>query len=178
MNTWGRDRSQRAVHGPSRERLEHVLDDVLGGEPLDQLGLLQSDRSLVGHGAQQLGVLLVERALVRHAAQEAELLVARRERRDQEVVLHRAGAPAAHERHQLAGTCRASGSLGWIRACQVELVGLGVDAPDLARLGAEQLARAARDRVVEVLAQRDRRQRLAQLRERRERLDPAARALV
>ena len=69
-------------------------------------------------------------------------------------------------------------SSGGSAPARFELVRVGVDPPDLARVGAEQLARAARDRVVEVLAQRDRRERLAQLRERRERVDPPARALV
>ena len=72
-----------------------------------------------------------------------------------------------------AGRCRPAG-----RADELELVGLGVDPPDLAGVGPQQLARAARDRVVEVLAQRDRRERLAQLRERGQRVDAPARALV
>ena len=50
------------LHRAGGQRLEHVLDDVLGGQPLDQLGLLQPHRGLVRHGAQELGVLVVEGA--------------------------------------------------------------------------------------------------------------------
>ena len=166
------------LHRACGQRLEHVLDDVLGRQPLDQLGLLQPHRGLVRHRAQELRVLVVEGALVRHAAEQPELLVPRGERRDQQLVLHGAAAPAPHQRHQLRRARRARRAVRRIRAREVELVGVGVDPPDLARVRAEQLARAARDRVVEVLAQRDRRERLAQLRERGERLDPPARALV
>ena len=104
-----------------------------------------------------------------------ELLVPGGQRRDHELVLDSSAVAVPHERHQLG---RASRAVGRIRAHEVELVGLGVDPPDLAGVRTEQLARAARDRVVEVLAQRDRRQRLAQLRERGEGLHPPARALV
>ena len=87
-------------------------------------------------------------------------------------------AAAAHQRHQLRRARRARRVVRRVRAGQVQLVGVRVDPPDLARVRAEQLARAARDRVVEVLAQRDRRERLAQLRERGERVHAPARALV
>ena len=88
------------------------------------------------------------------------------------------GAPAAHQRHQLRRAGRAVGAAGRVGAGEVELVRVRVDAPDLTRVGAEQLPRAARDGVVEILAERDGRERLAQLGERRERLDAPARALV
>ena len=165
----------RRLHRAGGERLEHVLDDVLRREALDQLRLLQAHRRLMSDGAEQLRVLVVERAPPSDATEEAQLLVSGRQRRDHELVLDGSGAAAPHERHQLGGASRA---VGRVRAHEVELVGLGVDPPDLARVRAEQLARAARDRVVEVLAQRDRRQRLAQLGERGERLHPPARALV
>ena len=165
------------LHRARRQRLEQILDDVLGRQPLDQLGLLQPHRGLVRHRAQELGVLVVEGAAVRNAGEDPELLVPRRQRCDKQLVLHRAGAPAAHEVEQLRRASGARARLRRIRTREVQLVGLGVDPPNLARVGAEQLASAARDGVVEVLAQRHRRERLAQLRERRERLDPPARAL-
>ena len=160
------------------ESLEHVLDDVLGRQPLDQLGLLQPDGGLVRDRAQELRVLVVERPLVRDADEEAELLVARGQRRDQQLVLHCSASPAPHHRHQLRRARRAVGAVGRIGSDEVELVGVGIDAPDLARVGADQLAGAARDRVVEILAQRDRGERLAELRQRGQRVDPPARSFV
>ena len=67
----------RCLYRTGSQRLEHVLDDVLRRQPLDQLRLLQAHRSLVRNGTQQLGVLVVEGALMCDAHQEAELLVTR-----------------------------------------------------------------------------------------------------
>ena len=89
-----------------RERLEHVFHDVLRGQPLDQLGLLQPHRGLMCHRPQKLRVLVVERPAARDAAQDPELLVPGRQRRDQQLVLDRAGAPTAHEVEQLRRAAR------------------------------------------------------------------------
>jgi hypothetical protein len=173
-----------------RERLEHVLDDVLGGQPLDQLGLLQPHGRLVGDGPQELRVLLAEAAAAYEAAQHAELLLPRHQRRDQQALVvghlapQRAGAVAAFAPHQVEEQRGAPWPhpgvrrVGRVGGRHDQLVRLVVEAPDLTGVGAEQLARAAGDRVVEVLPERDRRQRLAQLRERGQRLHTAARLAV
>ena len=96
----------RGLDRARRERLEHVFDDVLRGQPLDQLGLLQPHRRLMRHRPQKLRVLLVERPAARDAAHDPELLVPRRQGRHQQLVLDRAGAPTAHEVEQLRRTSR------------------------------------------------------------------------
>ena len=70
---------------------------------------------------------------------------------------------SSSERGPVLGRGLASGASGGSAARQHQLVGLGVEAPDLAGVGAQQLARAARDGVVEILAQRHGGERLAQL---------------
>ena len=175
----------RGLDRPGGERLEHVLDDVLGRQALDQLGLLQPDRRLVRHGAQQLRVLLAEGAPAEAAAEQAELLVARGERRGEQPLAVGGVAVHASPRRTMSSSSAARpgrgvapARLGWVGRGQHELVGLGVEPPDLAGVGAEQLARAARDGVVQVLAQRHGGERLAQPRERGEGVDAPARLLV
>ena len=68
--------------------------------------------------------------------------------------------------------------IGRVGRGQDELVGLRVEPPDLTGVGAEQLAGAARDGVVQVLAERDGRERLAEARERRQCVDAPACLLV
>ena len=77
----------RSLHRAGRERVEHVLDEVLGGQALDQLGLLQPNGGLVGDGAEQLLVLLGELPVVGEAADDPELFVAGHQRGDQQRVL-------------------------------------------------------------------------------------------
>ena len=175
------------------QRVEHVLDDVLRGQALDQLGLLQAHRRLVRHGVQQLAVLRRELAPPRDAGQDPELLVAGHERRHQQGVcveagpegaLHSAVAASVGPSHQVENERRPARTqarrrgVRRIGAGQAQLVAVGVEAVDPAGVGVQQLPQAARDRVVEVLAQRDRGERLAQPGERGERLDPAAGPLV
>ena len=98
----GRLRSQRASPAlasavstePGGQRLEHVLDDVLGGQALDQRGLLQPDRGLVGDRPQQLRVVSAKRPAADHAGEDAELLVAGHERGDQQAVVVQASTPS------------------------------------------------------------------------------------
>ena len=118
------------------------------------------------------------------AAEDAELLVAGDERRQQQPVVVRSHDPgvaalAAHQVEQQRGAPRPCGRVvRRVGARQHQLVGLGVEPPDLTGVRAEQLARPARDRVVEVLAQGHRGERLAQLGQRGERIHPPALALV
>ena len=56
------------VRRPARERLEQVADDVLGRQALDELGLVERDRELVGDRAQELVGLLPKGGLDRDAA--------------------------------------------------------------------------------------------------------------
>ena len=135
---------------------------------------------------QQLGVLVAEGAPAQAAAQQPELLVAGGERRrEQPLAVRRASLAAASlAAHHVEQQRRAPGRgvvprrLGRVGRGQHELVGLGVEPPDLAGVGAEQLARAARDGVVQILAQRHGGERLAQPRERGQRVDAPARLLV
>ena len=133
---------------------------------------------------------------LRQAAEHAELLVAGHQRRHQQRVLVDVGpqlardpappaaAPAVRPPHQVEHEAGAAGpgagrrgALG-VGARQQQLVGLDVEAVDLAGVRPQQLARAARDDVVEVLPQGHRRQRLAELGEGGQRLHPAAGLLV
>ena len=115
------------VHRACGQRLEHVLDDVLGRQPLDQLGLLQAHRGLVRGRAQELRVLVLEGTLVRDADEQPELLVARRQRRHQQLVVHGAASPASQERHQLRGPGPAVAAVRRVGGRQLEPVGLGID---------------------------------------------------
>ena len=175
----------RGLYRARGERLEHVLDDVLGGQPLDQLRLLEPDGGLVRNGPQQLRVLVAEGAPAEAAAQQPELLVAGGERRREQALaaggVARRRVATAHHVEQQRGTPGARGRasrLGRVGRGEHELVGLRVEPPDLTGVGAEQLAGAARDGVVQVLAERDGRERLAEARERGQRVDAPAGLLV
>ncbi len=119
------------------------------------------------------------------AAQQAELLVARGERRRQQAL---PAAPRRCARRRRGGPCRAAAPRGRAAARarparrvgrrEHELVGLGVEPPDLTGVGAEQLAGAAGDGVVQVLAERHGGERLAQPGEGGERVDAPPRLLV
>ena len=123
-----------------------------------------------------------------HAAQDAELLVARDQRRQQQAVVARGRPPPPcgalrappHQVEQQRRPARLRGARRWRDPPPPSI-------SSSASLSSRQIwhssapssrARPARHRVVEVLAQRHRRERLAQLGERRERVDPAARVLV
>ena len=174
------------------ERVEHVLDDVLRRQPLDQLGLLQPDRRQVGDRAEQVGVLVAELPLVGQTANDPELLVASDQRRDQQravvevrpqrplhpgAAVRAAPAGAPHQVEHEAGApgtgTRRRGTDG-VGPGQRQLVALDVKAVDLAGVGSEQLAGPAGDHVVEVLPHGHTGQRLAQLREGGERPDAPA----
>ena len=167
--TWGRSRSQPAsprlrlgrLDRAGGERVEHVLDDVLRRQALDQLGLLEAHRGLVGDRAEQLLVLVGELPIVGEAAEDPELLVAGDQRRDQQRVLvdvrpELAGRPAPaaaatavgppHQVEHQAGAARARarrrGAARGRRRPACQLVRVDVEPVDLAGVGAEQLAGA------------------------------------
>ena len=160
------------------ERVEHVLDHVLGGQPLDQLGLLEPDGGLVGDGLEQLSLLVGEGApAAGHAADDPELLVAGHERGDQQAVV--GALLAAHQVEQQRGAARPRGGrVRRVRHGQRQLVVLGRQPPDLARVGGQQLPRPARDRGVQLVALRHGGERLRELRQGGQLVHPPARLLV
>ena len=80
------------VRAARRQRLEQVAHEVLGGQALDQLGLLQRHRHLVGDRVQQP---VAVRAAARADAQPAQLLVARRQ--DDDVISTRGPSAGSQE---------------------------------------------------------------------------------
>ena len=99
--------------------------------------LLSADGGLVGDGLQQL------------------LRARRRERAHARAHARRSGAepPRRSSRSAARDSTRGSGQLARrVGGDELELAVVAVAQPDLAGVGAEQLARAARDRVVELLA--------------------------
>ncbi len=145
----------RSFHRACRERVEHVLDQVLRGQALDQLGLLQSNGGLVGHGGEQLRVLRAELPVLGEAADDAQLFIAGDEWGEQQRVLVDVGPEGSR---RSATPCRGRGRLraasgrapGWsppggdsVSAARLgseprehQLVSLGVKAIDLALAGA------------------------------------------
>ena len=178
------------------ERVEHVLDDVLGRQPLDQLGLHQPDGGLVRDGAEQLSVLVGELAVAGEAADHPELLVARHQGDRKHRLVAGLGPPLriggagtvatlparpAHQVEDQPGSAPSrarGGSVRGVGADENQLVGVHVEAVDLTGVRAQQLASAAGHGLVEVLAHGDLRERLAQLGQRGQGLDPAPGVLV
>ncbi len=150
------------------ERLEHVLDDVLRGQALDQLRLLEAHGGLVGNGTQQPRVLVAETPAANQTAEDAQLLVPRGQRRDQQPLVlldpaNRSGGAvasrAAQEVEHQSGPVLARarfGSVGRVGGGEHQVGSLRVEAPDLARVRPQKLARAAGHGVVEILSERHR----------------------
>ncbi len=154
---------------PAGELLEEVLDQVLLGQALDQLDLLERDRGLVGHGAREVDLGGAG------GGEEAEQLVIRHERHG-----HRRGSAAAGElgpelREANLGTRVAGRGRG---GAQVQHLGRRIEQVDVAGLGAQELSRARGDRGKHGAERLGAGQELAELGQVLELVHPAAHLLV
>ena len=128
---------ERGVGLAGAERAEHLVDEVLGGQALDQLDLRQARGRQVRGGAQQLHLLGREApARARAAAQHAEAIVAGDDRRHHHAAALLARPEAVRER-------AAGDAVGPVAVEHVEQQPGALHAPPRAGL----LGRARRDQL-------------------------------
>ena len=182
----------RRVRLPRAERAEHLVHEVLRRQPLDQLDLRQPRGRQVRGRAQQLDLLGREApARARAAGQHAEAIVARDDggHQDPAALLarpqtvgerppgHAVGPVAVEHVEQQALALHApphARLLGRARGHQLEVAARRLVAVQAAGVGGHQVARAARDRLVELLTAGLGGERLGQPRELGQRVDTAA----